>query len=583
VAIVQISRITSRKGLIQDLPQPLAGAELGWATDERRLFIGNGTLEDGAPIVGNTEVLTEFSDILSFATEYTYKGEAAGYIAQTGATSGSPISQSLQSRLDSYAIVTDFGAMGDGTTDDTAAINRALFQLYCVQTNTQIRRSLFFPAGTYIITDTINLPPYAFLYGEGVNSSIISLNVQNWAANTAYASGVLVYYVATGIYYRSIAEVPATGIAVTNAAYWTAESVPGYIVRTADSLQQTGVNIATNGAIPPQNISIENMAFVTNQEIDGILIENAENITVKGITVSGPLTTSNLTSTVADIAAIRFASTVSLICTHITVDDFAFSGFTYGTATDQQVKGVTFSNGYFDTLYQGAYLGGATVVSGGATGVKIIHCVFDNIYVQGIVMNNVSLNASAYNVFYDVGNHFNGVNIPASSIISIDADNNVSIGDMFQRSTAQSGTYPRISLYNVVTATVPISIGMDSSAQTQIGSYTRETGTQATLTAGNTDTTLFTKSTVYIKAFQMNYTIVRETSVRTGVMTIVNDADDSAGDGLSYTDDYVQNSDPDVSLSVTDSGSVITVQYTASSGRGNGKIYYSLTHLGLIA
>ena len=583
MAIVQISRITSRKGLIEDLPQPLAGAELGWAIDERRLFIGNGTLEEGAPVVGNTEVLTEFSDILSYATEYTYKGEAAGYTVQTGATSGAPVSQSLQSRLDSYAIVSEFGAIGDGSTDCTAAINRALFELYCVQTNTQVRRSLFFPAGTYIITDTIKIPPYALLYGEGANSSIISLNVQNWAANTAYAEGVLVYYVATGLYYRSIAAVPATGIVISNAAYWAAESLPSYIAQTADRLQQTGVNIATNGATPPQSIGIINMAFETNQELNGILIENAENVEFRSISVTGPLGISSLGSAGADTAAIRFASTASLICSHITIDDFAFSGLTYGVATEQQVKGVTFSNGYFDILYQGAYLGGASVVNGGPTGVKIIHNVFENIYVQGIVINNASLNASAYNVFYDVGNHFNGVSTPASSIISIDADNNVSIGDMFQRTTAQSATYPRISLYNIVTGTVPISIGMDSAAQTQIGSYTRETGTQATITAGNTNTTLFTKSSVYIKAFKMDYTIVRETSVRTGTMTIVNDADDSAVDGLSYTDDYVQNSDPDVTLSVTDSGSVVTVQYTASSTRGAGKIYYSLTHLGLIA
>ena len=60
MAILQISRITQRKGLAQDLPEPLAGAELGWAIDDRRLYIGNGTVEDGAPVVGNTEVLTEF-------------------------------------------------------------------------------------------------------------------------------------------------------------------------------------------------------------------------------------------------------------------------------------------------------------------------------------------------------------------------------------------------------------------------------------------------------------------------------------------------------------------------------------------
>lgn len=62
MAIVQISQITNRKGLAVDLPQ-LAGAELGWSTDTRQLFIGNGTIEDGAPVIGNTEILTEFSDI----------------------------------------------------------------------------------------------------------------------------------------------------------------------------------------------------------------------------------------------------------------------------------------------------------------------------------------------------------------------------------------------------------------------------------------------------------------------------------------------------------------------------------------
>ena len=63
MAIVQISQITNRKGLQENLPQ-LAGAELGWSIDSRRLFIGNGTLQEGAPEIGNTEILTEFSDIL---------------------------------------------------------------------------------------------------------------------------------------------------------------------------------------------------------------------------------------------------------------------------------------------------------------------------------------------------------------------------------------------------------------------------------------------------------------------------------------------------------------------------------------
>ena len=71
MAIVQISRITNRKGLIENLPQ-LAGAELGYAVDTRQLFIGNGTLQEGAPVIGNTEILTEFSDIAALSN-YVYK------------------------------------------------------------------------------------------------------------------------------------------------------------------------------------------------------------------------------------------------------------------------------------------------------------------------------------------------------------------------------------------------------------------------------------------------------------------------------------------------------------------------------
>jgi len=580
VAIVQISRITARKGLQIDLPQPLAGAELGWAIDDRRLFIGNGALDEGAPVVGNTEVLTEFSDILSFAGQYTYKGEAAGYTVQTGATPSSPISQSIQSRLDSYAVITDFGAVGDGLTDNTNAINRALYQLYCVQNNTAIRRSLFFPAGTYVVTDTIKIPPYARLYGEGALSSIISFQVQNWAANTSYAANVLVYNVADSTYYRSIAAVPATSITITNPLYWAPESLPSYVVQTADSLQQTGVNIATNGAVPPQNIEMSSMAIVTDQIHNGLLIENAQQCSFSNMNFAGPLTETDLTTSVDDTRAVDWASTASLPCKQVNFDNCKFSGFTYCMNTEQQIQGCVVSNGQFDTLYQGAILGGATPSNGGPTGVKFIGNVFDNIYEEGILINGVSLNATGYNVFYDVGNHFNGTSLPASAVITIDAINNISVGDMFQRTTAFSGTYPRIKIFNAATQTVPASIGIDSAAQIQMGSFVRETGTQDTLSAGATASTLFTVSSAQIKAFSMEYTITRETSVRTGTMTIVNDADDSAGDGLSYTDDFVQNSDTDVILEVTDVGSTISIKYTTDAVRAAGKIYYSLTHLG---
>lgn len=576
MAIVQISRITNRKGLAVDLPQPLAGAELGWVVDERRLFIGNGTLEEGAPVVGNTEVLTEFSDILSFADQYTYQGTAAGYIVQTGPTPGSPVTQSLQNRLDSFVVVTDFGATGDGVTDDTAAINRALYQLYCVQNNTQTRRGLFFPAGTYIVTDTINVPSFAKLYGEGLEGSIISFNVQNWAANTAYASGVLVYNTSNTTYYRSIATVPATGISVTDTLYWTATTLPTYVMRTADSMQQTGANIATNGATPPQNIDVSEISITTNKSNHGMLVEKA-NQCYFNVNIAGPLTTAGLTTTANGTVAVEFSSTASLPCTQIEFNGFAFSGFTYGVNTAQQIKSALFTGGSFDTLYQGILLGGASLSNGGAQGVRITNNIFDNIYEEGVYFYGVAMNATGYNIFYDVGNHFNGAGNPASAVMTIDSASNVSMGDMFQRSLAQAAVYPRIKLYNTTTSTIPAAIAIDNSAQIQMGSFIRETGQQATITAGATNTTLFTVNTVFIKAFKMEYTIVVDTSVRTGTMTIVNDPDDSAGDTLQSVDDYVENSTTDVTLSVTDVGGTITVSYAA--GRA-GLIYYSLTYLG---
>jgi hypothetical protein len=67
MAVIQISKIQVRRGLEENLPQ-LAAGEFGWATDTRKLYIGNGVTgsPDYAPSIGNTEVLTIYSyDALS--------------------------------------------------------------------------------------------------------------------------------------------------------------------------------------------------------------------------------------------------------------------------------------------------------------------------------------------------------------------------------------------------------------------------------------------------------------------------------------------------------------------------------------
>jgi hypothetical protein len=595
VAILQISRITQRKGLAQDLPEPLAGAELGWAVDTRQLFIGNGELTEGAPVIGNTEILTEFSDLLAYTTLYTYKGAAAGYDVQTGATSGSPVSQSLQSRLDSYAVVTDFGATGDGVTDDTAAINRALFQLYCRQTNTQIRRSLFFPAGTYLITDTIKIPPFAQLYGEGSNSSIIKFSVAAWTNAIAYDTGVMVYRTnpSTGNieYYRSVAAVPV-GTAITNTSYWalSLSGLPEYVVRTADSLQQVGTDVMTNGAqFPPQSIEVSDMCFQTlNADSDSVqshnilLVEDAEQVAFTNVTFQGPFTTATDINTVSDarISCVKFDSTVTYPCTQIYFNNCRFSGTTYGFDADAVIQGATISNSYFDAMYRGI------ILDTSPTGVRMVHNTFDNIYTQGIqITNGATFNVSAYNIFYDVGNNYTVT--ATTPVISIDTDNNVSMGDMFERTTAQSATYPRVSLGS----TGSIAFGMNTSEigyvisgvanttianQMNLGQYVRTTGVVSTLANAAATSTLFTvdSSATGIKAFKVDYTIKRGTTYRTGTITIV------SGTTFSFTDDYSDNASTGFVLSATEATSVVTVSYSDGAPTGTaGTITYSITHL----
>jgi hypothetical protein len=592
VAILQISRITQRKGLAQDLPQPLAGAELGWAIDERKLYIGNGELAEGAPFVGNTEVLTEFSDLLSYVTAYTYQGDAAGYTVQTGATSGNPVTQSIQARLDSYAIVTDFGATGDGVTDDTAAINRALYQIYCRQTNTQIRRSLFFPAGTYLVTGTILVPPFAQLYGEGSDSSIISFQVNDWVTLTPYASGVMVYYTVNGNYYRSKSIVPAedptspgSPIAPTNTTYWEQQDLPEYVIQTADSLQQTGVSIGTNGALPPQNIEMINMAVKTANQGNGTtvlhnvcLVDRTSQVSFEQVNFQGPFTTADGNTELDALACVHFNSSPSLPCVQINFSGCKFSGATYGIMTDNVVKGCTITGGYFDTLFQGIMLDTEP------TGVRIVENIFDNIYNEGIVITGATLNASAYNIFYDVGNIFLG--IVTTPVIDIDADNNISVGDLFERTTADSVSHPRIALNNTGSVVLGMNIRgisyiIDGAAndtianQMQLGEYTRTTGVADVLTDATTED-LFVVNTGLsdpIVAFNIDYTITRSTSYRSGTMSIV------SGTGFTYSDDYSENSSTGITLSAAEAGGNVTVSYTSSSTGDPGTIKYSITHL----
>lgn len=85
--------------------------------------------------------------------------------------------RTLRRKLQETVSIKDFGAIGDGITDDTVPIQTAVDHV-------QTGGTLYLPAGTYLISDTITLPAGITIYGEGIHKVTIVMNqAQKFALN----------------------------------------------------------------------------------------------------------------------------------------------------------------------------------------------------------------------------------------------------------------------------------------------------------------------------------------------------------------------------------------------------------------
>jgi hypothetical protein len=111
--------------------------------------------------------------LVKFSTVQTQTSEVANAAAVVYNPAGTgAVPTSVQNKLRETISVKDFGAVGDGVTNDTAAIQAAVDAAAG-------GKAVFFPAGTYL--GYINVPDDTVLYGEG-ESSVIKLPT---AANRA--------------------------------------------------------------------------------------------------------------------------------------------------------------------------------------------------------------------------------------------------------------------------------------------------------------------------------------------------------------------------------------------------------------
>ena len=165
--------------------------------------------------------------------------------------------------------------------------------------------------------------------------------------------------------------------------------------------------------------------------------------------------------------------------------------------------------------------------------------------------------------------------IPIQTInIDISGDNNVSIGDMFERSDADALVQPRIDLNNKAC------YALVNGDEIEFGTYHKLAGVSTELSVAGSPTTIFTVTTAEAAAFNCLYQFKDPISkiIRFGTLRVVaQDSDDSAGT-LSYVDDYTEDNPSAIVLDVIQSGSTISVRYTSTA---SGTFKYSLEHLGI--
>ena len=407
MAVVQISRIQHRRGRKNQgtgIPT-LASGELGWAIDAQELYIGNGAVSEGAPTVGNTRVLTEKDDLLQLAGQYAYKRDI-NFL--TGADAGTPYERTLQQKLDDVISVRDFGALGDGT-DQTVKLQQAIDQLFINSATKGLyssRITLLIPAGEYLLSAPLYIPPFANIVGEGKGKT---------------------YFISNGAH-----------------AFYTKNetSVPGSY---ADDSTNDLLNQARQ--ITLKNFSVLDTTYGGTLRLESCRDSHFENIEFLGQWTQGD-------GVGVDYSAIKLnALSTAVSSNNNSFINCNFEGFVYPVYSDYDIYYNKFINGKVDNCGYGIVFGMGSVIGsvGQATGPMhntVQHYDFTNIDRQGFIVDNGKHNRSESNRYLAVGNDGGNSSSATYSIIRFGDRSNISENDYFERSQDLAPD-PRLTIFSI--------------------------------------------------------------------------------------------------------------------------------------
>jgi len=398
MAVVQISRIQHRRGRKLEgtgLPQ-LASGEIGWAIDTQELYIGNGAVSEGAPAVGNTKILTDKDDLLLLAAQYAYLREDI----QTSANIAAPIERTIEDRLNERVSIFSFlpdskrPDITGSASDVTEEVQRALDELYLKNTrkgNLESRVALYFPAGEYLVSSSLKVPPFATLIGAGKGKTKI----------TGIDSGI----------FTTVNE----------------DSEPG-------SYQG---NVTATNENQPRYIYMSGMTLYTETNGGALLLQSCKNSVFENLEFEGNWTSSFSSST--DYPAIKMTSASSLVtCDQNEFRNIDIKNFVSGFYSDFDIKYNIFDNCSVINAHRGLSFGVNSIIGsvGQATGPlhnTIKNCRFDNIMKEGISIPNGVYNLSEANRFTGVGNNGGNAASATDPVIQFTSLTNISRNDYFER------------------------------------------------------------------------------------------------------------------------------------------------------